>query len=146
MRHVRVIVTEVGAEVSVARVIIASSAERGDQCTRDALRQVIESDVPEDHRPEDIEAVLDHGYWYTNQPREEYSVLVLRPEQVEQVDPLIVEVHVERGMVTNVQMPEPIQVRVVDYDNFAVCDNRVVRDSGGRPCVITMWGEAVADE
>jgi len=148
MKHVRVIVTEVGAEVSVARVIVGDSPDSVDRRTREAMRQVIVSEVSEDHRPDDIEAVLDHGYWWTDQTREEYSVLVLKPEQVEQVDPPMVEVHVERGMVTHVQMPTPIQVKVIDYDTPAPgsSDSRVVTDSGGRPCVITTWGEAVADE
>lgn len=148
MKHVRVIVTEVGAEVNVARVIVAASEDRVDQHTREAMRQVIVSEIPEDHRPEDVEAILDHGYWYTDQPREEYSVLVLKPERVEQVDPPTVEVHVERGVVTHVQMPTPIQVRVIDYDTPGPgsSDDRVVTDAAGRPCIITMWGEAVANE
>lgn len=146
MKHVRVIATEVGAEVSVARLVVGSSTERVEQYTREALRQVIESEVPEDHRPEDLEAVLDHGYWYTDQPREEYSVLVLRPERVDYADPPIVEVQVDGGIVTSVQAPQPVQVRVIDYDLHHIDGARVVTDGQGRPCIITTWGEAVADE
>lgn len=146
MKHVQVIVTEVGAEVQVERVIVGMSAESVNRRTRDCMRQLIESDVTEDLWPEDIESVLDHGYWHTDQAREDYSVLVLKPEQFEQVDPHVIEVHFERGMVTHVQMPTPIQARVIDYDTPGSNDSRVVTDAAGRPCVITTWGEAVADE
>lgn len=146
MKHVRVIVTEVGAEVNVTRLVVGSSKERVELRTREALRQVIESEVPEDHRPEDLEAVLDHGYWSTDQPPEEYSVLVLRSERVEFADRSVVEVQVDGGIVTSVQAPQPVQVRVVDYDLHHIDGARVVTDGKGRPCIITTWGEAVTDE
>ncbi|MFN3166398.1 MAG: hypothetical protein ACE37H_04965 [Phycisphaeraceae bacterium] len=141
MKHVRAIVTEVGAQVDIERVIISESSEQVELLAREAMREVIKSDLEQAYWPEDFETALDRGYWWTDFPSEQYSVLILTPLEVRHADLPVVQVHIEGGAVTSVQAPLAIKVRVVDYDVQHTDPQRIVSDAEGRPCVITNWGK-----
>ena len=141
MTHVRVIVTETGAGVEVARVIHGPRKKSVEQRTREQLRGIIERVLDENPRTScvDMAEALHRGYWWTDLGSEEFTVIVLEPEQVEQLEPLKVEITVEDGLISDVKAPHGVQVIVRDYDTDGADESKLQRDNDGRRCVVATW-------
>ena len=88
MQNVRAIVTETGAGVEIARVIHGPNKHSVEERTREQLRQIIEQVVRDNPRAscDDMDDALRRGYWSTDLGSEEFSVFVLEPVEVDQVE------------------------------------------------------------
>jgi len=141
MRHVRVIVTETGASIEIERVIHGQSEQSVEQRTREQLRQIIECVTHDNPKAscDNLAEALRHGYWWTDLGSEEFTVKVLAPQRIEQVNPLIVKVDVESGLVCNVHMPPGIQLVVRDYDTDGTDEAQLHHDGDGQPYVKSTW-------
>ena len=88
MQNIRAIVTETGAGVEIARLIHGTSKQSVEIRTRYQLRHIIEQVVRDNPRAtcDDMDDALRRGYWSTDLGSEEFSVFVLEPVEVDQVE------------------------------------------------------------
>ncbi|MCC6681650.1 MAG: hypothetical protein IT445_12175 [Phycisphaeraceae bacterium] len=140
--HIRVIVTETGGAVEVERVISGPGPRKAAvvQHTREQLRQIIRQ-VLKDHPDAtcDIDEAVRRGYWWVDLGNEQFTVMVLEPQHIEQVSPAVVEVFVEGGVISNVKVPVGIKVLVRDYDIDGAERDRLQKDKDGRECAVSTW-------
>jgi len=142
--HVRVIVTETGANVEVERVIHGRNLHAVEQRAREEIRQIIEQVCRDNPHAlcEDMTEAVHRGYWWADLGSEEFTVMVMEPLQIEQVDPLVVEIDVNGGLISDVNASVGAQVVVRDYDTDGADRSRLHRDGKGRACrVSTLEGD-----
>jgi hypothetical protein len=136
MKHVRVIVTENGACVDVARVILGATASDVDARTRECLQQVIDSLLGPSEPIPDIDQIMAHGGWWNDTGSQPVSVLVLTPQSFVPDRIPSVSISIKSGCVINTTSDSPVYLRVTDYDTEGVSGDRLSVDSYGRPCLI----------
>lgn len=141
MNHVRVIVTETDGDVTVARVIQGRSKKNVEQRTRQQIQSIIEQVLQDNPQAycDDMDEVMQHGYWWTDLGHEVFTVMVLEPEHVDRAGPLVVEIDLEGGMISHAKMPHGVRVVVRDYDTDGVELDRLHRDNDGRTYTQTNW-------
>lgn len=50
-----------------------------------------------------------------------------------------VTVYLEGGIIQNVDVPEDVEVEVIDYDTEGADTGMLQRDEAGNDCIITVW-------
>ncbi len=84
--HVRTIITEAGDVATVTHVMIGKSQSKVTSEAQAQMRAIITSVLKEQGEPglsaEDLASALEHGYWWAELGSEDFTVMIVQPEQI----------------------------------------------------------------